>query len=145
MIRVATTTELSQQRNDAITYLTCNRISRHWELFFQDRSRERFSPIADLSEWRRSLCSNLEGIDPQKTLSSYPQGLLQAGDTTQENKLPVNNKTTASWQIKMHSERYIYVHRLTTNFNTGKANSSRTINTGKANSSRTINPAMDQK
>ena len=46
MIRVATTSELSQQRNDAITYFTCSSISRHWELFFQNRSRELFPPIA---------------------------------------------------------------------------------------------------
>ena len=29
------TSELSYQRNDAITYLTCSCISRHWELFVQ--------------------------------------------------------------------------------------------------------------
>ena len=37
MIRVAMTSELSYQRNDAITYFTCSSISRHWELFFQNR------------------------------------------------------------------------------------------------------------
>ena len=36
MIRLAMTSELSQQRNDAITYFTCSIISRHWELFFQN-------------------------------------------------------------------------------------------------------------
>ena len=46
MIRVAMTSELSQQRNDAITYFTCSNISRHWELFFQNRPRELFPPIA---------------------------------------------------------------------------------------------------
>ena len=40
------TSELSWQRNDAVTNFTCKRISRHWELFFQNRSREQFSPIA---------------------------------------------------------------------------------------------------
>ena len=34
------------QRNDAITYFTCSSISRHWELFFKNRSRELFPPIA---------------------------------------------------------------------------------------------------
>ena len=38
MIRVTMTSELSQQRNNAIIYFTCSRISRHWELFFQNRS-----------------------------------------------------------------------------------------------------------
>ena len=38
MIRVAMTSELSKQRNDAITYFTCSNISRHWELFLQNRS-----------------------------------------------------------------------------------------------------------
>ena len=32
------TSELSWQRNNAIIYFTCSRISRHWELFFQNRS-----------------------------------------------------------------------------------------------------------
>ena len=32
MIRVAMTSELSEQRNDAITYFTCSMISQHWEL-----------------------------------------------------------------------------------------------------------------
>ena len=40
------TSELSWQRNDAVTKNTCKRISRHWELFFQNRSREQFPPIA---------------------------------------------------------------------------------------------------
>ena len=40
MINVAMTSELSWQRNDAITYF-----SRHWELFFQNRLRELFLPI----------------------------------------------------------------------------------------------------
>ena len=48
MIRVAMTSELSWQRNDAITFFTCNSISRHWELFFQNSSREIFPPIAAL-------------------------------------------------------------------------------------------------
>ena len=34
------------QRNDAITYFTCSSISRHWEMFFQNRSRELFPLIA---------------------------------------------------------------------------------------------------
>ena len=46
MIRVTTASELSQQRNDAITYFTCSSISWHWELFFENHSRERFPPIA---------------------------------------------------------------------------------------------------
>ena len=47
MIRVAMTSELSSQQNDAITYFTRSIISRHWELFFQNLSRKRgFSPIA---------------------------------------------------------------------------------------------------
>ena len=29
------TSELSKQRNDAITYFTCSSISRHWELFWE--------------------------------------------------------------------------------------------------------------
>ena len=33
MIKVTATSELSQQRNGVIIYLTCSRISRHWELF----------------------------------------------------------------------------------------------------------------
>ena len=40
------TSELLKQRNDAITYFTCSNISRHWELFFQNRLLELFSPIA---------------------------------------------------------------------------------------------------
>ena len=43
MIRVAMTSELSKQRNDAITYFTWSNISRHWQLFLQNRSRELFS------------------------------------------------------------------------------------------------------
>ena len=42
MIGVALTSELSYKRNDAITYFTCSSISRHWELFFQNRSQELF-------------------------------------------------------------------------------------------------------
>ena len=45
MIRVAMTSELSWQRNDAITYFTCGSISRHWELFFQNRLLELFPTI----------------------------------------------------------------------------------------------------
>ena len=57
IIRVAMTSELSQQRNDAITYFTCSSISRHWELFFQNRSRELFPPIAALMfvKFKRNL------------------------------------------------------------------------------------------
>ena len=44
MIKVAMTSELSQQRNDAITYYTYSNIS-HWELFLQNRSGELFPPI----------------------------------------------------------------------------------------------------
>ena len=44
MIRIAMTSELSWQRNDAITYYTCSNIS-HWELFLQNRSGELFPPI----------------------------------------------------------------------------------------------------
>ena len=39
------TSELSQQRNDAIAYITCSNISRHRELFLQNRSRKLFSQI----------------------------------------------------------------------------------------------------
>ena len=46
MIRVTRTSELSQQRNDAITYFTCSLISWYWELFFHHRSRELYPPIA---------------------------------------------------------------------------------------------------
>ena len=46
MIRVAMALELSWQRNDAITYFTCSSMSRHWELFFQNRSQELFPPMA---------------------------------------------------------------------------------------------------
>ena len=46
MIRVAMTSELSKQRNDAITYFTYRSISRYWELFFQNHARELFPPIA---------------------------------------------------------------------------------------------------
>ena len=45
------TSELSWQRNDAVTNFTCNRISRHWELFFQNRSREQFPPIAAMMKF----------------------------------------------------------------------------------------------
>ena len=37
------TLELSKQRNDGITYITGNSISRHWELFLQNRSGAFFS------------------------------------------------------------------------------------------------------
>ena len=40
------TSELSQQRNDAITYFIYSSISRHWELFFQNRLRELLPTIA---------------------------------------------------------------------------------------------------
>ena len=50
MIRVAMTSELSWQRNDAITYFTCGSISRHWELFFQNRLLELFPTFLSLSE-----------------------------------------------------------------------------------------------
>ena len=46
MIRVATASELSLQRNDAITYFTYSSLSRYWELFFENQSRELFPPIA---------------------------------------------------------------------------------------------------
>ena len=46
MIRVATASELSWQRNDAITYFTYSSLSQHWELFFENQSRELFPPIA---------------------------------------------------------------------------------------------------
>ena len=39
------TSELQQQRNDAIVHFTCSNISRRWELFLQNRSRELFHPI----------------------------------------------------------------------------------------------------
>ena len=42
------TSELSPQRNDAITYFTCSSISRHWEPFIQNRSGLLFPPIAAL-------------------------------------------------------------------------------------------------
>ena len=45
MIRVAMTSELSEQQNDAITYFTCGSISRHSKLFFQS-SQELFPPLA---------------------------------------------------------------------------------------------------
>ena len=45
MISVAMTSELSWQRNDAITYFTCSSISRLWELFFQNRLLELFPTI----------------------------------------------------------------------------------------------------
>ena len=46
MIRVAMTSELSWQRNDAITYFTCSSISRRWELFFQTQLLELLPKIA---------------------------------------------------------------------------------------------------
>ena len=46
MISVAMTSELPQQRNYAITYFTCSSISRHWELFFQNRLLELLPTIA---------------------------------------------------------------------------------------------------
>ena len=46
MISVAMTSELSQQRNGAITYFTCSSFSRREELVFQNRSLELFPPIA---------------------------------------------------------------------------------------------------
>ena len=57
MMRVAMTSELSWQRNDAITYFTCNSISRHWELFFQNRLLELFPTIAVsmLVKFKRNL------------------------------------------------------------------------------------------
>ena len=39
------TSKLSYQQNDAISYFTCSCISRHWELFFQNRSRGLFPPV----------------------------------------------------------------------------------------------------
>ena len=45
MIRVTMTSQLSQQRNDALTYYTCSNFS-HWELFLQNSSQELFPPIA---------------------------------------------------------------------------------------------------
>ena len=38
MVGVKMTWELSQQRNDVITYFNCSRISRHWEVFFEKKS-----------------------------------------------------------------------------------------------------------
>ena len=57
MIRVAMTSELSWQRNDAITYFTCSSISRHWELFFQNRLVELFPTIVTLMfvKFKRNL------------------------------------------------------------------------------------------
>ena len=40
------TSEFSQQRNHAFTYSTCSSISQQRELFFQNRSRELFPPVA---------------------------------------------------------------------------------------------------
>ena len=57
MIRVAMTSWLSWQRNDAITYFTCNSISQHWELFFQNLLLELFPTIAAsmLVKFKRNL------------------------------------------------------------------------------------------
>ena len=63
MIRLARTSELAWQRNDAVIYFTCSSISRHWELFFQNRSRELFpSTERSWSSWSlREICkSNIE-------------------------------------------------------------------------------------
>ena len=51
------TSELSPQRNDAITYFTCSSISRHWESFIQNRSGLLFPPIAPLMfvEFKQNL------------------------------------------------------------------------------------------
>ena len=51
------TSELSPQRNDAITYFTCSSISRHWEPFIQNRSGLLFPPIAPLMfvEFKQNL------------------------------------------------------------------------------------------
>ena len=51
MIRVAMTSELSQQRNDAITYFTCSIISRHWELFFQNLLLEEVLMVKYGKKW----------------------------------------------------------------------------------------------
>ena len=40
------TLDLSQQRNDTITYFTCISVSLHWKLFFQNHSLELLPPIA---------------------------------------------------------------------------------------------------
>ena len=69
MIRVTMTSELSQQRNDAITYFTCSSISRHWELFFQNRSREPLPPIAASGcsvKFKRNLLERYRDIYGQK-------------------------------------------------------------------------------
>ena len=61
------------QRNDAMTYFACSSISRHWELFFQNRSwSELFPPIVAsmFVEFKRNLYERyrdiLGGIDPEK-------------------------------------------------------------------------------
>ena len=64
MIRFIMTPELSYLRNDAITYFTCSRISRYWDLFFQNRSRKRFSPISasTLLKFKGNLCERYRDI-----------------------------------------------------------------------------------
>ena len=58
MIRVAITSELSKQLNDAITYYTCSNIS-HWEPFFQNRSRAHFPPNSRLDVREVKTAGNL--------------------------------------------------------------------------------------
>ena len=62
MIRVAMTSELSQQRNDAIIYFTCSIISRHWKLFFQNHLWELFPPMVAsmfMKFKRNNLCKSV--------------------------------------------------------------------------------------
>ena len=59
MIRVAMTSELSQQRNDAITYFTCSIISRHWELFFQNLLLEEVLMVRNTVKNGQSSCSTV--------------------------------------------------------------------------------------
>ena len=53
------TSELSQQRNDAITYFTCSIISRHWELFFQNLLLEEVLMVRNTVKNGQSSCSTV--------------------------------------------------------------------------------------
>ena len=60
------TSELSQQRNDAITYFTCRIISRHWELFFQNLRTQKLRTDLQSSDNARYESVLVEIIQPHR-------------------------------------------------------------------------------
>ena len=64
------TSVLSWQQNDVVTNFTYKNISRHWELFFQNRSSEQFPPIAAAMKF---FWLDMSLINPPSENAKIPQ------------------------------------------------------------------------